>query len=57
MAFLDSFSLWAGIAFFLLGLTRLLTSGHRKRGMPPGPPTLPVIGNVHQIPEHNLYEK
>jgi hypothetical protein len=48
---------WAGIAFVLLALIRLLTSGRRRSGMPPGPPTLPVIGNAHQIPAHNFYEK
>lgn len=35
----------------------ILSSGHRQRNMPRGPPTLPVIGNAHQIPAHNFYEK
>jgi hypothetical protein len=42
----------------VLGLCyRLLQSGSRKPGMPPGPPTIPVLGNVHQIPAKRIHEK
>ncbi|KIW14371.1 hypothetical protein PV08_07153 [Exophiala spinifera] len=29
--------------------------GHRERGLPPGPPTTAIIGNVHQIPTKGSY--
>ncbi|KAI2465985.1 cytochrome P450 [Annulohypoxylon bovei var. microspora] len=35
---------------FLLFLIRFRNAGHRPKGYPPGPPTLPVIGNLHQMP-------
>lgn len=42
--------------FLLVALLFILYKlwNHRRRPLPPGPPPLPVIGNVHQIPSaHN----
>ncbi|OCL14884.1 cytochrome P450 [Glonium stellatum] len=36
---------------------RLLQVGRRDPRMPKGPPTLPVLGNLHQIPPTGFYRK
>lgn len=45
--------------FLLLsyGLYRLLQIGKRDPRMPKGPPTLPILGNAHQIPTTGLGKK
>lgn len=39
------------VAVLVLVLWRVSKIGRRPKNYPPGPPTLPLIGNLHQIPE------
>jgi hypothetical protein len=37
------------ILLLLYGLTKLLRIGRRPTGFPPGPPTIPILGNLHLV--------
>lgn len=39
----------AGITYVVLFV------GRREKSLPPGPPTIPVLGNVHQIPKKGAH--
>ncbi|KAG8969002.1 hypothetical protein FRC03_004969 [Tulasnella sp. 419] len=43
--------------FALLGwlIFKLLKSGSRDRALPPGPPTVPILGNIPILPKDNTY--
>ncbi|KAF4499906.1 cytochrome p450 [Fusarium agapanthi] len=43
------------IPVLILGFWRLSKIGRRPEGYPPGPPTLPIIGNLHQIPNRKRH--
>ncbi len=36
-----------GIVFY--GIFRVLQIGKRPSDFPPGPPTVPILGNIHQV--------
>lgn len=43
------FTVGALVFALLLGLIRLLRVGRRPKGYPPGPPTVPILGNLHLV--------
>ncbi|TVY93076.1 Cytochrome P450 monooxygenase [Lachnellula willkommii] len=46
--------LCAGVAFLVYRMSQM---GKRRAGMPPGPPTIPFLGNALQIPAEGFYKK
>jgi hypothetical protein len=47
---------WMALGFlFTLFVWRISRIGRRPKNLPPGPPTLPIIGNLHQMPKENVH--
>lgn len=45
------------VAFALFLIYKLLRFGHRDKRLPPGPPTIPILGNAHLIPSTGIHLK
>ncbi|KAK0492068.1 cytochrome P450 [Armillaria luteobubalina] len=49
-------SFWPyAIVFFVWAVVKLVRIGRRELGLPPGPPTVPVLGNLNIFPTENIH--
>ncbi|KAL2005346.1 hypothetical protein VTN00DRAFT_2557 [Thermoascus crustaceus] len=53
---MDYRHLLAAIGLALLFI-RLLRTGRRPKDYPPGPPTIPILGNIHRMPKRDAHKQ
>jgi hypothetical protein len=46
---LSSYTAIGVVVILALGVWYLSVLGSRPKDYPPGPPTLPILGNIHQV--------
>lgn len=51
----SSWYLPLAVTTLLFACLKLKDVGRRPKGYPPGPPTLPIIGNLHLMPSKDAY--
>ncbi|KAF2735560.1 cytochrome P450 [Polyplosphaeria fusca] len=53
---MDSLTI-AGLVVFILAVYVYRNVGRRPKDFPPGPPTLPILGNLHLMPQEKAHEQ
>ncbi|KFY21112.1 hypothetical protein V491_03152 [Pseudogymnoascus sp. VKM F-3775] len=51
----SSLTLLTSAIVFVISLVRILRIGRRPSNYPPGPPTIPVLGNLHLMPKRDAH--
>jgi hypothetical protein len=57
MATFSSMGYALAVLALALGIFKGLQVGPQPKGIPPGPLTLPITGNIHQFPKEDLHVK